>query len=167
MKRVIFLDIDGVLNTASDSPVTLLRPKCIAALNRITQTTGASIIISSNRRFETMAENSFSTHACVSLLKNNGVRGYVWNTLTAYQKFNHCKWPTILIAQAREAAIWEGWMNFCKENPCFQHFIAIDDDPSILELGKYHAVLTDPITGLTEADADKAIQILLPANTKK
>ncbi|WAS98257.1 HAD domain-containing protein [Nannocystis punicea] len=54
--RVLFLDIDGVMNTLS-SPVdpaigltSLLLPGCVAALNRVVQATGAVVVVTSTWR---------------------------------------------------------------------------------------------------------------------
>ena len=54
--RVLFLDIDGVMNTLS-TPVdpalgltSLLLPRCVAALDRIVRATGAVVVVTSTWR---------------------------------------------------------------------------------------------------------------------
>ncbi|MBZ5709030.1 HAD domain-containing protein [Nannocystis pusilla] len=56
MTRVIFLDIDGVMNTLS-TPVdaargltSLLLPRCVAALNQVVRATGAAVVVTSTWR---------------------------------------------------------------------------------------------------------------------
>ena len=61
--KIIFLDVDGVLNNADDSDYHVHKggcdfysPKCVSLLNQITGATGAKIVVSSTWRLSKTVE---------------------------------------------------------------------------------------------------------------
>ena len=71
--KIIFLDIDGVLNTISNwgsRPIEKrFSPGCVAALNKITEHTGAKIVISSSWK------NIMGYQELSDLLHSVGIKG--------------------------------------------------------------------------------------------
>lgn len=141
---LIFLDIDGVLNSQRTpfGPCSCeTDPINVKALNRITDATGAWIIVSSIWRFRYPARSMMQ-----ALLSAKGVTGVIEGTT-----------PKLTGDSTRgdEIKAWldahPGW----KDVP----FIIIDDDPDIAPF-QDRFIQTSFETGLTEADADRAIAML-------
>jgi hypothetical protein len=147
--RIIFLDFDGVLvNRQSFLTRNALYergsrqqekadPPCVNALNRIIRETGAYIVVSSSWRL--------GTPLCEleTLLLDWGVRGVVLDKTPVYP------------SKTRGFEI-EGWLQTCAAT----NFVILDDDTDMGALLP-RLVKTSFKTGLTEADADKAIALLL------
>jgi hypothetical protein len=137
--KVIFLDIDGVLVTPEEIALPRVNEhsrhnkRCVELLNRITNETGARIVVSSSWK-------SF-TNIKEILNDDFGVTGLVMGVTDGY-------------AGSRGMQI-RAWM----ERHTVRSFIFIDDslDTDGLE---HRLVRTNWKTGLTEADAEKAIQLL-------
>jgi hypothetical protein len=129
---VVFLDFDGTVVTRA-TPYLWADGHCIEALNRITDATGAAIVVSSSHRS--------SIEGARVLLGGWGATGQVID-LTA-----HCS--------GGRAAEIQGWL---AEHPVQQFVIlddaALDDDPPLSH------VRIDPRSGLTSANAERAIAIL-------
>ena len=162
--KIIFLDIDHVLtNTDLDSTSFLgfdprkytLSKKNLANLDKILDTTGASIVISSNwRKFK--APFLYWEY-----------RGKQYNsTLEPFKKLYAGKIIDMLPVEHHltKCECLELWF---EENTWFSkhgHYVILEDDTregyqNHLIYSK-HLVLTDYHVGLTEADANKAIAIL-------
>lgn len=150
--KVVFLDFDGpIIPIMSHQNRKGVRekgwPPCIAALNRITDTTGAKIVVSSTWRLGGRGD-------CEQHLVNWGVTGEVIDTTPRYLEEEWKGERRILMAvpRGREIAAW------LKENPV-ESFVIIDDDKDMEHLMPW-LIHTPFDTGLTEADADKAIEML-------
>jgi hypothetical protein len=150
--KVVFLDFDGPIipEQSHRNRRCLLEkawPPCVAALNRITDTTGAKIVISSSWRWG--GEPDAKT-----LLGLWGVTGEVIGItpiLETAWKPDSKLWTAV--PRGREIAAWfEG-----KES--VKSFVIIDDDGDMEELKPY-LIQTPFECGLTEADADLAIAML-------
>jgi len=142
--KVIFLDIDGVLNnrdTWGNRPLIKAFDKdCIAAFNKIIDATGARIVISSSWR------NLFKYEQLCALLRNVGVRGAILDQT-----------PTVSLSRRRGAEI-KAWL----DNglwPEIDGFIILDDETDMGELLD-HLIQTDYNVGLTDGMADIAIERL-------
>jgi hypothetical protein len=141
--KVIFLDIDGVLNNAAcflTGPGGLRArpdPLCIQALNRILRATRAKIVISSAWR------KHLTEHQLAALLAKWKVAGRLIGTT-----------PWVICAP-RGAEI-RAWL---EQHPRVRQFVILDDDADMEDLHP-HLVLTRFARGLTEAQATRAIQIL-------
>ena len=136
--RVVFLDIDGVLNNPNTrrGSILSLDPVCIANLNRITRETGARIVVSSTwRRFDGI--NDILGH-----------RGIIAEII----------WITPDLDRDRGSEIAE-WLRYSTRFFDVSGVVILDDDNDMGRLSD-HLVQTDPVIGLSDADADRAVQIL-------
>jgi hypothetical protein len=147
---ILFLDIDGVLNSAAwFSAVTDVTggeavwpdesfdPENVDALNRITDETGAKIVISSRRRLTNGSDE------LVDYLRTAGVTGPIVGT-TPYNE-----------GAARGMTIFR-WV---AENRYVTAPMVILDDlpPEVFGPMAPHLVQTDPAVGLSWANAEEAI----------
>ncbi len=143
--KLIFLDFDGVILNARSFHVcsgreAIADPICIAALNRITGTTGAEIVVSSSWRLGTPLIE------LRRLLKEWGAQADVIG-----------RTPFTEYSRTRGSEIAE-WMRDCPRD--VEAFVILDDDDDMGHL-KDRLVLTDFNEGLTDSHADQAIQMLL------
>ena len=153
--KIIFLDIDGVLNnqaflkTSQGFGENQLDPRNVAVLNKIVGATGAKIVISSSWRHiwdheqiaKMMAKVGFTDASCVidrtPVGENNrGMEVQEWVQLDAER----------MIVNPDHQSI-EAW-------------VILDDVDEFLPEQKPHFVQTNPQTGLTGHDASEAISIL-------
>ena len=133
--RFIMLDIDGVLCIRSNRAI--LDPECVQALNLITATTGANIIISSGwRHYHPMDK-------LVRLLADRGITGRILGKTDSYS-----------LNRGYEI---QKWLDFNAAEP-WQ--IVILDDYNDMDDLCCRLVQTDPERGLTRQDALQAIRML-------
>jgi hypothetical protein len=139
MRRVIFLDVDGVL-----APIRRwdrywdLDPACIQVLNEIVARAGADVVVSSTQRHgKTVAELQEILHA-------GGFTGCVVD-----------KTPTGAPGTDRGGEI-AAWL---AEHPV-GGYVIIDDHIDMGEL-RAHVIQTHPAHGLRPADAPRAIATLM------
>ncbi len=139
MRRVIFLDIDGVL-----APIHRwdryggLDSACIQVLNEIVARGGADVVISSTWRYgKTAAELQL-------LLESQGFTGCVLDTTPT---------GTRGADRGEEIAAWLA-------EHAVSGYVIIDDHVDMSELGT-HLVQTHPAHGLQSADATRAIATLM------
>lgn len=139
MRRVIFLDIDGVL-----APIRRwdhygdLDPACIQVLNEIVARGEADVVVSSTwRHGKTVAELQV-------MLQSQGFTGCVLDTT-----------PTGMtgVDRGEEIAAWLAGHDV-------SGYVIIDDHVDMGEL-RTHLVQTDPAQGLQPADAPRAIATLM------
>jgi hypothetical protein len=142
IRRVIFLDIDGVL-----APICQwdrygdLDPACMQVLNAIAAQSGADVVVSSTWRYgKTVAELQ-------EILEAAGFSGRVLD-----------KTPTGVPGADRgdEIAAWLA-------EHAVGGFVIVDDHVGMGEL-RTHLVLTHPARGLRPADAPRAIATLMRPN---
>lgn len=147
INRYVFLDVDGVLcnrnsfrlGSASSAKAD---PACVAALNRITDTTDAMIVISSTWKL-------YGLGKCMRHLKEFGVSGEVKGMT-----------PNLQIQESHREAEIKAWLQEYKDlGYQVERFVILDDGSDFPTL-RDHLVRTDFEIGLTESDADKAIRIL-------
>jgi hypothetical protein len=171
--KVIFLDIDGVLNSndwytnrkknnlTEQYPLTEFDPKAVERLNRIILETGAKIVVSSSWRA------GRSVNELQDLLISVGVIGEVVG------KTNRLTHDTYNIPRGCEIDYWlklQGLfqrINWSKEEQQknidkakVKNYIILDDDSDMLYSQKEHFVHTDNLYGLTDEDVDNSISIL-------
>lgn len=144
--KIIFLDFDGPLVTRSSYSVPRVRgervrawPPCVQALNRITDTTGAMIVVSSAWRYAGLEQTK-------SWLSDWGVTGRVIGL-------------TPILPGTRGSEIYQYLTEF--EDICDTaiSFVILDDDTDMDHLIS-HLICTPFGTGLTEELADAAIKML-------
>jgi len=144
--KIIFLDIDGVLNSISyfksindiDDPDDRLDPVAVALLNKIIQATNAKIVISSSWRLGksiTQLQDVFNKHSIIGTIV--GLTPDDYNT--------------------RGVQIQQ-WINDCDFT--IDSFIILDDDNDMCHLNK-HLVKTSVKDGLTIDCVHLAISKLL------
>ena len=154
---VVFLDIDGVLNSkqwyAHDaashegiSPSSSERrlwersidPDCVQRLNRILQQTGAVVIVSSSWR------KKHALSEIVSILESRGFRGEVAGATSANGT----------LSRTEEIAAW------LKENRSPGAAYVVVDDEITSGLPAERVISPSNQTGLTDKDVEQAIAIL-------
>jgi hypothetical protein len=146
--KIIFLDIDGTINrTLIGEPE--FNSFCIAALNRIIEATGAKLVLSSSWRYKILNGGMSLQEFARDLLEPAGVCGQ----LIGYTRENAATLDDEPEPRWRQIADW------LRQPPHpIERYCILDDDPDAF--GGRPGVRTDRRTGLTEADADAAIEIL-------
>ena len=164
MMKVIFLDIDGVLNTqdwhsrkTNDTPRDefgwVFDPVAVENLAHIIKETGASIVISSSWKFLGLAKLR-------EMWKIRNLPGIVLditpNTISDELLLN-ANLDEMKLGVCRGNEIKE-WLS--KHKGEVSNYVIIDDFDDLLPEQDDHVVLTDTLIGITEFDAEKAIAIL-------
>lgn len=141
--KIIFLDIDGVLINRRYASRTTADPRCIEQLNRITDTTGAKIVVSSSWRHRGLPQITLT-------LKQWRVSGDIIDITPNMEDVD--------ISKKRRCEIMR-WMDE-HEGYSWMHdtFVVLDDEPGAFF--SKHTVMPEFEHGLNEVDADRAIAIL-------
>ncbi len=141
----LLLDIDGVLEiTPSWKPTVDLddgfpdfNPIAVQSLNKILNHTKGRIVLTTSHRLR------FSNDKWVSIFKKRGVNIDVIYRLADNQNNLSRK---------------EEILNWVHENPDVENYVIIDDDKTLNDdLSNF--VMTFPLIGLTEVEADNVIRI--------
>lgn len=154
--KVIFLDIDGVLNGHEwddEAKSCSIRRECVKHLCRVVRETDAKVVISSAWRYMIlggdMTDRGFGymlrTHGLIS-----GHPGPVVIGHTEPDQIVNC--PEERALQVRE------WL---ANHPDVKSYVVIDDEDFGYRMQAMPFVHTDGTTGMTSADADLAIAHLL------
>lgn len=139
--KVIFLDIDHVLNSTKSAArfgaYHILDPENIKVLNKITDETGAKIVISSSWR------KKYTLDEIKAILKHFKVRGEI-------------------IDRTRSTGLMRGVDIQCwlMENKNVESFVIIDDSSDMLEPHLKRLVKTGIDTGLHESHIPLAVALL-------
>lgn len=148
--RVLFLDVDGVLNSAAwferlqrqDSPIVVvepdhqLDPKAVAHLNRICSATGCTVVLSSSWRL------AWTLRATEMWLRLAGYTGPLFAGATP--NLGH---------RGQEITA------YLAEHPA-DVYVCLDDDPD-RDWHEGRWVVTKYTHGLTETEAQRVIDLLL------
>ena len=148
---VIFLDFDGVLNTeqyqaglavegkpTKDAWGPLFDPRAVENLRLILEATDAAIVISSSWRY------ALSLSSLRKMWEVRGLPGEIFDTLACGATY---------ISRGEDIECW------LDKHGCPDYVIIDDlDDFSPAQHDRY--VETNPIVGITDDDAQKAIEIL-------
>jgi hypothetical protein len=156
-KPVVFLDIDGVLNSkqwyahnAASREGSSLRsserrlweksidPECVQRLNRILRQTGAVVIVSSSWR------KKHALSEIVSILESRGFCGEIDGTTSAIG----------MLSRTEEISEW-----LAENRPPGSAWVVIDDELTSALPGE-RIVSPSNQTGLTDRDVEEAIAIL-------
>ena len=168
MNKIIFLDIDGVLNTEhyqgllqyqgkpwQDEYGAFFDPKAVKQLKRIIDATDADIVVESSWKY-------LGLDAMKELWKVRNLPGRIIDitpstTSDEYllnvdlddfsNKMHHCKGLEI-----------SSWLS--EKGLSNTRYVIIDDEYVILDSQLPHFILTNPYEGITEEQANKAISIL-------
>jgi hypothetical protein len=164
MRKVIFLDIDGVLNTKwgytqmdrntpKDKYGYAFDPNAVANLKKIVDETGADIVISSSWK-------SFGFSGLEDMWQDRGLPGKligitpnsVSDEMLLNADLDHIELFSIRGMEIKE------WLD--KHGKNVSHYVIIDDVDNFLSSQKSHFVQTDPEVGITESDVKKVVRLL-------
>lgn len=147
--KVLFLDCDGVLNSAQYMTAcggnfdhNQIDPAAVKRLNHITDTTGAKIVVSSTWRllYDTLDELR-------EALRGHGVTGeIIGKTPTKFNAVRNIRGKEI-----------EAWLQ--ENHGSYSKYVIIDDDRDVGLLAK-HAVFTEFKTGLLDSHVDEILKRL-------
>ena len=163
-KKVIFLDIDGVLNTkdwhcrmTKDTPQDefgfAFDPAAVSNLAHIIDETGAEIVISSSWKFygvpklREMWEIRSLPGSILDITPNTVSDDILLNANLEEMELGVCRGNEI-----------KEWLSRHKGE--VSNYVIIDDFDDLLPEQDNHSVITNTLIGITEQDADKAIRIL-------
>lgn len=173
--KVLFLDIDGVLNSENwfayriycvknnmvnilmnfvdtddrniKHKLTMLDDRAIANLNRIVEETGCKVVLSSSWRSSIESENIFTQN----LLKLKGFK-YEFYDVTPRLWFSDFS-----IRRGEEIKFW---LDKESEKHGIESFVILDDDSDMLPEQMNNFIHVDGQVGLTDRDVLTAIEIL-------
>jgi hypothetical protein len=144
--KIIFLDIDGVLNSAryyksvdrSSEDWNRFDPKVVLALKKLIEEFSAKIVIASTWRF-----------GAVDMLKKE-------LTNSGLDKYLHTDWKTPLVHPSHRGTEIKMWLD---KHPEVNTYLIFDDDTNILDEQLDYYIQTDIKFGLKEKHLQKAKQI--------
>lgn len=166
MNKILFLDIDGVLNTERqhdhcveagaayvDNFGYAFDPVAVANLKKIVDETGADIVISSSWKFW-----GFSTMQ--KLWTRRDLPGQVIDITpnTVSDELLLSVDLSFMELPAGKGSEIKEWLS--DNGNQVTRYAILDDVPDMLPEQQSHFVQTDPRVGITEDDADKVISIL-------
>ena len=164
MKKIIFLDIDGVLNTQLwytqmdrntyiDKYGYAFDPNAVANLKRIVEETGADIVISSSWKCMglTQMEDMWNERNLPGK-----IIGITPNSVSD-ELLLHADIDSMELFHIRGEEIKE-WLS--KHGKRVSNYAIIDDMDNMLPEQQSHFVQTNPEIGITKEDSEKAIKIL-------
>ena len=162
--KVIFLDFDGVVTAKNGTPGSYMThgpekygptPVCINRLMKLIKDSGAKIVISSNWR-------KFDVDGPGSIWKNR--YGSIKNPLPRFiPMLGDAYLESLPAIQLCKAAVADYWLLHRKSN--VESFVALDDMCAYEGYDRFETfggryINTDPETGLTDEDCEKALAIL-------
>ncbi len=166
MRKIIFLDIDGVLNTernrqqcrekgisCSDENGDTFDPDSVANLAKIIAETGADIVISSSWKFWGLCKMQ-------EMWKDRKLPGMIIGITpdtVSDEMLLTANLDDIETYAIRGHEVKE-WLSLHGKK--VSHYAIIDDVDSFLPEQQPHYVEVSPITGITEEDAERIIEIL-------
>ena len=157
MEKIIFLDVDGVLNSEAwymktrevkiAHPDDNIDPAAVERLNRIVEPTGAKIVVSSTWRRGILFD------LLKRLLEKNGFVGEIIGTTTT-DRCDMCYRGNQIHHWIRnhEEIVGKCWN--------YRSYVILDDDSDMLYWQKDNFIKTNGKYGLADADVEKAIAIL-------
>lgn len=164
MSKIIFLDIDGVLNTKwwytqmdrntpKDKYGYAFDPNAVANLKKILDETGAEIVISSSWK-------SYGLSELEEMWQDRGLPGKligvtpnsVSDEMLLNADLDHMELFSIRGMEIKE------WLS--KHGKRVSHYVIIDDMDNMLQEQQPHFVWIDPEVGITEGNVAQAIMIL-------
>ena len=166
--KLVFLDFDGVLNSsefaayqyrndesAQDSfGLDLFDPKAIEYINRIVDATGAKIVVTSSWRYLGLAKLQ-------KLWKERGLHGEIigMTSLHVVDELILEKGIEWIEREMNGSPRSEEIAHWLKSYNINANYVILDDLPMLQDL-QPHAIQVNPIIGLSDAQAAKAILIL-------
>ena len=140
--KVIFLDVDGVLNSVRDYySIDLVTDSHFELLKELIDITGAKIVLSSSWRFG-IDDVNCSAHNLITRLSEYD--------LTIFDK------TPVLRGKKRGDEI-RAWLD---KHEGITDFVILDDESDMCEFTKTNLVKTDTNFGLNKRHVEKAVEIL-------
>lgn len=149
----MFLDVDGVLHPSRGAEKSF-HPECMEALARIIRETGAEVVLSSSWRHW---PSGAGRRAVDAALARHGLAGTIGETPCGEEVAARNFKPTA--GRAGEIREWLR-VNALPSAAGSPSWVVLDDMDMSYDL-RGRLVRTDPEDGLTESDADDAIEALL------
>lgn len=159
--KIIFLDIDGVLNHekfykerfekryeegSMSYPYSEIDPECVKNLNQLIKDTGAKVVISSTWRHSGLKY-------CEDALKFHGFEGEIIDT-TPSSRCGMC-------VRGNEILKWiQDHKDLVGEYYNFTEYVILDDDSDMLYMQRNNFLLIDRFVGFTMGDVFRAKKIL-------
>lgn len=181
--KIIFLDIDGVLNSqdwsvrrfdlySSDEmvaqyPKREFDPEAIDWLNYIVENTGAKVVVSSTwrlgRRVEDLRELLESVGFEGEVIdKTPNMHARIDGEFAGYRPPRGCEIDWWLEKQGGFQRV--NWSQQIQQefidNARVKNYVILDDDSDMLYNQREHFIKTDAMHGLTKVEAERAINIL-------
>ena len=162
MKKILFLDIDGVLNPKwwickkpSDRYGVLFESDTVANLEKIIVETGADIVISSSWKLMGLSDMQ-------NMWKDRKLPGKVIDITPNYMSeellLNADMNDTDIDSLYIRGVEIKGWLAL--RGAEVSNYVIIDDMDDILSEQQSHFIQTDPEIGITDFDAKTAILLL-------
>lgn len=159
MKRFLFLDIDGVLNSRDwdrfyqdndfkynsdvDPDIDF---RAVERINKLIEETGCEIILSSSWRFFLKETKN--------RLTNSGLRYEIKDIIKGMESVYDDDWPDV-----KHPTRGDLIADYVNENPC-ESYVILDDIDEMTEEQKPFFIKTKNNYGFTDKDLDQAINIL-------
>ena len=160
MRKIIFLDIDGVLNPKwwdsdkqSDNYGCLFDAKAVANLSKIVEETEAEIVISSSWKDMGLVELQ-------NMWRERNMPGKIVDITPDYMSDEILLNPDLseLNYLYNRGCEIEGWLAQHRDD--VSNYVIIDDMDDILPEQQSHFVQTDPEVGITNDDVEKVVRLL-------
>ena len=143
--KVLFLDVDGVLNSLEDGySIDLETEVYWQRLKKILDATQAKIVLSSSWRI------GFNPN-------KDGMSKTLVEKLDAIGAHIHDMTPILHNADKKRGDEIREWL---QQHPDVDKFAILDDDQDMREYTKTHLVKTNTKIGLQDCDVEKAIELL-------
>ena len=152
MDRIIFLDVDGVLNYTlwyfdDRNPGNLhgeedVDPACVERINFISDKMGAKVVVSSDWRIATNWQNRLERAGVKNIIDKTPIT--LWG---AYGKTYH-------FTRGEEIQMW------LESHLAVKNYVIIDDREDMMDDQMDHFVKVNPYRGFTDEDMEKAMIIL-------
>jgi len=159
--KVLFLDIDGVLNGHeydAEAESCNIRRECVKRLSRVVKETGCKIVISSAWRYM-IHGGAMTLTGFAYMLRTHGLIGIT--NIVGYTEKDAETPGDENDERARQCLNWlNWWKNLPGDGPVVSAFAAVDDIDFEWARHGIPAVVTSGAIGLTDADADRLIELL-------
>lgn len=155
IKKVVFLDIDGVLNTGKSADGRYAEWEKVKILSTLIKRSRAAVILHSGWRFWMTEEMVPLNREAEGLLDLLNMAGLVLSGKTP-------DFSTEEIRKSKKFSLVKGTeiRQWLLEHPETTHYVVLDDLLLKDEIIRSHQVLVDGNKGLTERDVEEALRIL-------